>query len=101
MKTSNFYFSTPLVNQECPYGMKNPNVAVTQKAAWDRSQTFEEDRDLNQWMQKQGFGELMPNFYQADSPELMSCEAVKNFLTAKGMIHNPALDPDLEDSFEC
>jgi hypothetical protein len=100
MQANKFYFSTPVVNPHCPYGLPHPCVAITERVAWDRAQTFELCHDLNMWLRKKGFGELTSGIYQADSPELMTCEAVKSFLETKGMIHNSALDPVLMESLE-
>jgi len=100
MNARKFYFSTPMVNKDCPFGLKNPCVAITEQAAWDRAKTFEECHELNMWMQKQGFGELTSGVYQVDTPKLMTCNAVKDFLESKGMTHNDTLDPTLEETFE-
>lgn len=97
MTPKSFYFSTPMTNPE--EGLPHPNVAITCKRFWDSNQRFEQDSALDKWMRKRGFGELMPNFYQVDTPELMTCEAVKQFLENAGMTHNAALDQELAESF--
>ena len=97
MKTKNYYFSTPKTNPED--GAPNPWVLVTEKRFWDAGQTIEEDSELSHWMRRNGFGELMPNYYQADHPELITPEDIRNFLTNKGLSHNAALDPTLEEGF--
>jgi len=98
----NYYFSTPMVNLECPFGLKNPNVLVTLKQAWDRSQKLSGIDDgctLTNWARKNGFGEQTPGFLITDSPELQTCEDVRTFLESKGMTHNSVLDPILIESF--
>lgn len=102
MKASDYYFSTPMVNSECPFGLTNPCVVVTPKAPWEASRTLDESRALSEWMRRRGFGELQPNFYQADSPELRTCEDVRRLLFSQSMHHNDELDSLLLDCFaEC
>lgn len=88
----NYYFSTPMVNPHCPFGLPNPLVMVTDKEQFDKTQILHEDSRLNTWMANNGFGELMSNIYQADHPELKTPETVQQFLESMGMQHNPALD---------
>ena len=100
---SQYYFSTPIVNLDCPFGLKNPNVLVTLRQTWDRSQKLSGIDDgcaLTNWTRKNGFGEQTPGFLITDSPELQTPKDVEVFLKSKGMTHNPALDPILVESFE-
>ena len=97
-----YYFSTPMVNSECPYGLPNPCVLIAEMHFWDISQTLEASCHLERQMRKLGFGELEPNLYQADSPELQTCEDVKLLLESRGMTHNDGLDSTLQECFaEC
>lgn len=97
-----YYFSTPMVNPECPYKLPNPCVIITEKHFWDISQTLEASCHLERQMRKYGFGELEPNLYQVDSPELKTCGDVKLLLESKGMVHNAGLDSTLQECFaEC
>lgn len=92
-----------MVNTDCPFNLTNPNVLVTQKRPWDRSQNLsgiDDGCDLSNWARKNGFGEQSPGFLITDSPELQTPKDVVLFLESKGMIHNPALDPTLVESFE-
>ena len=99
MDPKNFYFSTPMPNPNCPFNLPNACVLVTSCLEWDKGPVFYEAPGLGRWMQKQGFGELMPNFYQADSPALPSAAAVQLLLDARGMTHNPTLDAQLPEFF--
>jgi len=95
-----YYFSTPMVNPDCPFGLKNPNVLVCLKHWWDKSKIIDGSTGLTVWMRKRGFGEQTPKFHITDSPELQIPQDVTNLLKATGMQHNPDLDAILIESFE-
>ena len=96
MKPNNYYYSTPVATEDCP---ANPCVLVTDRRNWDAGR-LEEDSELSRWMKRNGFGELMSNYYQADHPELRIPEAVMQLLSMKGMTHNPTLDSTLQEGLE-
>jgi hypothetical protein len=92
-----------MINPKCPFSLKNPNVLITQKCTWDRSQKLsgiDDGCDLTNWARKSGFGVQTPGFLITDSPALQTLQDVEISLVSKGMTHNPALDPILIESFE-
>jgi hypothetical protein len=97
MNIKNFVFSTPMVNPECPFGLKNPVVIITDGKTWQLRNRLEQDTNLDNWARKQGLGELESNIYQANNA--VEAEAISNLLSSKGMTHDPSLDTLLQEIF--
>ena len=86
-----------MINPECPFGLKNPCVVITDKGVWQSHNRLEQDSNLDNWARKQRLGELESNIYQANSA--VEAETITTLLASKGMIHDSSLDVLLQETF--
>ncbi len=86
-----------MINPECPFGLKNPCVVITDKGIWQSHNRLEQDSNLDNWARKQKLGELESNIYQAD--RVVEAETITSLLASKGMTHDPSLDVLLQEIF--